>query len=59
MYPVELRKLAFLGTQMLELLEANMAQTIMVKFEMTLRLREVLVAFIIDVLRNTDRWLWR
>ena len=41
MYPVELRELAFLGVQMLDSLEADMPQTIMVKFEMALRLRNV------------------
>ena len=55
MHPIKLRKLAFLGVQMLELLEANVSQTIMVKFEMALRLRKILVAFVIDILRNTQR----
>ena len=55
MHPIKLRKLAFLGVQMLELLEANVPQTIMVKFEMALRLRKILVAFVIDILRNTQR----
>ena len=54
MYPIELRKLAFLGVQMLEMLEANVPQMVMVKFEMVLRLRKILVAFIIDILRNTN-----
>ena len=49
--PVKLRKLVFLGAQVLELLEAYMSQTIMVKFETTLRLRKILVAFIMDILR--------
>ena len=53
MYPIELRKLTFLGVQMLDTLETNMAQTIMVQFEATLRLRKILVAFIVDILRNT------
>ena len=57
MYPVELRKLVFLGIQVLDLLEADVPQTIVVKFEMTLCLRKVLVAFIVDILRNADRWL--
>ena len=52
--PIELRKLAFLGMQVLDLLEANVPQTIMVKFEMTLHLCKILVAFIADILRNAD-----
>ena len=55
MYPIELRKLTFLGVQMLDTLETNMAQTIMVQFEAALRLRKILVAFIIDILRSTYR----
>ena len=55
MNPNEFRKLAFLGVQVLKLLETNVPQTIMVKFEMALRLREILVAFVIDVLRDSYR----
>ena len=54
MYPVELRKLVFLGIQVLDLLEADVPQAIMVKFETSLRLHDILVAIVIDILRNTD-----
>ena len=55
MYPIELRKLVFLVVQMSELLEANIPQTILVKFEMALHLQKILVAFITDILRNACR----
>ena len=55
MYPIKLRKLAFLGVQVLETLEANVPQMIMVKFEMALCLREILVAFVIGILRDAYR----
>ena len=54
-YPIELRKLALLGVQVLETLEANMPQAIMVKFETALCLREILVVFVIDFLRDAYR----
>ena len=40
---------------MLETLEANVPETIMAKFEMVLHLREILVVFVLDVLRDAHR----
>ena len=50
MHTTEFWKLLFWGAQVLEVLDTNVSQTIVIKFETSLSLGEILVALIMCVL---------